>query len=63
MPCRNCPSTVKPPDSKQLGRVREFRATVRSRTEELAVIARYPGYSIRRQVLSSNSVILVFTKT
>jgi len=63
MACQNCPSTVKPTSSAKAGKPSTIRTQARSYTEEQAIIARYPGYSLRRQVLGSNSVILVFTKT
>lgn len=62
MACQNCPSTVQPPASAKAGRPSVIRTQARSYTEEQAIIAKYPGYSVRRQVLGSNSVVLVLTK-
>lgn len=62
MPCSSCPQTTKPQPTAT-GKAAVIRATARNYTEEQAIIAQYPGYSIRRQVLGSNTTVLILTKT
>lgn len=62
MPCSSCPQTVQRPVGAA-SKAAVIRVTVNNYTEEQAIIAKYPGYAVRRQVLGSNTTVLILTKT
>jgi hypothetical protein len=61
MSCKDCPAATKSATALP-GSPRPIRARVSNYTEEKALMAKYPGYHVRRQSLGSNTTVLILTK-
>jgi len=61
MSCTNCPPTTTRAATTGLP-PRPIRARVTNYSQEKVLMAKYPGYHVSRQILGSNTTILILTR-